>query len=210
MSTVGDLGRRVSERRQELGLSPEDVAARAGMNPVYLRELEVSPSPQISRAALVRLAGALETTVEDVSGSGTQAPPGQGDPSERPSFTVLDAQACRALIEPGGVGRVVFCGPRGPEARPVNFRALDGEVVFRTDSAPPNQGAVSFEVDCLDNALTEGWSVLISGEAQVLSDPAERQAIEALRISPWAGGEREVYVRMVAHEVTGRRIRRRP
>jgi len=209
MTTVGDLGRRVTERREELGLSTEALATRAGMSTVYVHELELRPSPQISRSALARLAGALETSVDELSGSGTQSPPGQGETSEPSSLTVLDREACRELIQPGGVGRVVFCGSRGPEALPVNFRTLHGDVVFRT-ATEPGPGPVSFEVDRLDEALTEGWSVLISGEVRVISDPTERRAAEALGISPWAGGERDVYVRVVAHEVTGRRIRHRP
>jgi hypothetical protein len=208
MSTVGDLGRRVTERRQELGLSSEALADRAGMNAIYIRQLEASSSPQLSRTALTRLAAALETTVEGIGGSGTQAPPGHRQSSGNPCFTDLDPGACRDLIRPGGVGRVVFFGARGPEALPVNFRTLHGDVVFRTASAP-GPGPVSFEVDRLDEALTEGWSVLISGEAQVVVDRAERQAVTALGISPWAGGERDVFVRLVAHEVTGRRIRHR-
>lgn len=209
MTTVGDLGRRVSERREELGLSTETVATRADMSAVYVRELQLSPSPQISRSALMRLAGALDTSVDDLSGSGTQSPPGHGQPCESSSFTILDRETCRDLIRPGGVGRVVFWGSRGPEALPVNFRTLYGDVVFRT-TTEPGLGPISFEVDRLDEALTEGWSVLISGEIRVISDLTERRAVEALGISPWAGGERDVYVRLVAHEVTGRRIRHRP
>jgi len=209
MTTVGDLGRRVTERREELGLTTEALATRAGMSTVYVRELQLSPSPQISRSALARLAGALETSVDEVSGSGTQTPPGHGQPSGPSSFTVLDRETCRDLIRPGGVGRIVFWGSRGPEAWPVNFRTLNGDVVFRT-ATELGPGPFSFEVDRLDEALTEGWSVLISGEVRVISDPTERRAAEALGIAPWAGGERDVYVRLVAHEVTGRRIRHRP
>jgi transcriptional regulator with XRE-family HTH domain len=209
MTTVGDLGRRVSERREELGLSTETLATRAAMSTAYVRELQLSPSPQLSRSALTRLAGALDTSVDDLSGSGTQTPPGPGQPREPSSFTILDRETCRDLIRPGGVGRIVFWGSRGPEALPVNFRTLHGDVVFRT-AKEPGLGPVSFEVDRLDEALTEGWSVLISGEIRVISDPTERRAAEALGVSPWAGGERDVYIRLVAHEVTGRRIRHRP
>jgi len=60
MSTTGDLGRRVTERRLELELNPEEVASRAGMSTTYLRALEASPSPELPRAALWRLAAALD------------------------------------------------------------------------------------------------------------------------------------------------------
>jgi transcriptional regulator with XRE-family HTH domain len=211
-SSVGDLGRRVSERRQELGLSVEELARRAGMDPTYVRSLETSPSPEITRMALWKLAAALDTTMDVVSGGGTQVPPGQSDASRRPVLTVLDSETCREMIRPGGVGRIVFSQSRGPVALPVNFRILDGDIVFRTAPIPeltlslPSEH-VSFEVDHIDDALAEGWSVLISGQGHVIVDPSELHRAQAAGVTPWAGGERDVYVRIVPTEVTGRRIR---
>ncbi|HXQ43502.1 MAG TPA: pyridoxamine 5'-phosphate oxidase family protein [Acidimicrobiales bacterium] len=211
-SDVGDLGRRVSERRRVLGLSVEALAERAGMDPSYLRTLETSPSPQLSRAALWRLAAALETTMDLVTGGGMQAPPGRDQPSGNPVLDALDPGDCRDLIRPGGVGRIVFCESRGPVALPVNFRVLDGDVVFRTAALPEltsteGLGTVSFEVDHIDEALAEGWSVLVSGVGHVITDASELRQAEATGVAPWAGGERDLYIRIVPREVTGRRIR---
>jgi transcriptional regulator with XRE-family HTH domain len=209
---VGDLGRRVSERRHALGLSVEDLAGRAGMDATYVRSLETSAQSELTRMALYKLATALDTTMDLLSGGGTQAPPGQADPSRQPVLTALDLESCRALIRPGGVGRIVFSEPRGPVALPVNFRVVDGDVVFRTAPLPELTSSlplehVSFEVDHIDEALTEGWSVLISGHGQVIVDPSELQRAQAAGVTPWAGGERDVYIRIVPREVTGRRIR---
>ena len=209
-SNVGDLGRRVSERRHELGLSVEELAHRAGMDPTYVRSLESSSSPEITRVALWKLAAALDTTMDLVSGGGTQAPPGQADPSRQPVLTALDLESCRELIRPGGVGRIVFSEPRGPVALPVNFRVVDDNVIFRTAPLPEFTSSlplVSFEVDHIDEALAEGWSVLISGQGHVIVDPSELQRAQAAGVAPWAGGERDIYVRIVPTEVTGRRIR---
>lgn len=213
MSTVGDLGRRVGERRHELGLTIQVVAARAGMNPSFVESLEQSPSPQLSRAALLRLANALQTTVEVLSGGGGLEPPGQTTPTAPPILDILDRETCLTLINAGGIGRVVFHEPRGPTALPVNFRMLDEDVVFRTSPSASlmqsiGDGQVSFEVDHVDDALGEGWSVLITGGARVVSDPTEREASKATGVAPWAGGSRDVYVRIPTMEMTGRRIRR--
>jgi hypothetical protein len=213
MSNTGDLGRRVGERRNELGLSTNTVATRAGMNASYLETLEQSSSPQLSRAALMRLAAALETTAETLTGGGVLAPLGRTSPSSKPALRDLDRQACEELIRGGGVGRVVFQEPRGPVALPVNFRVLGDDVIFCTAPTAAlvqslGQARVSFEVDHIDDALGEGWSVLISGEAHAISDTAERELARALGATPWAGGDRDVYVRIVPAEVTGRRIRR--
>jgi len=213
VTNVGDLGRRVAERRRELGRSQGEVAERAGMNPTYLEMLESSPSPQVTRSALWRLAAALDTTVEALSGGGQLAPPGHGAPAVRPTLDTLTEQRCRELIAAGGVGRVVFDEPRGPVALPVNFKMLGGDVVFRTASSSwldvaVENTAISFEVDHIDDALGEGWSVLLRGEAHTVADPDERHVVEDLHVTPWAGGERNVYVRLAPREITGRRIRR--
>lgn len=214
MSNSGDLGRRVTERRRELGLSLESVAARAGMDPSYLHSVEVNPSPQLSRAALWRLAAALETTVDAIAGGGMQAPPGRAKPMSRPVLDQLDADECHVLISPGGVGRVVFVGTGGPVALPVNFQMLDEDIVFRTEPMSElvpslTHDRVSFEVDHLDEALAEGWSVLVRGNGHVVADPAELEQARRLPITPWAAGDRDLYVRIVPVEITGRRIRQR-
>jgi len=212
MSTVGDLGRRVAERRRELGLTQDEVATRAGMSSTFVHILESSPSPQLSRAALWRLAAALDTSVDAITGSGMEASPGRGRPPVQPHLEALSIAECRGLLRPGGVGRVVFSIGPGPVAFPVNFRMLGDHVVFRTEpdasllSALADQ-AISFEVDHLDEALTEGWSVLFTGEARKVVDAAELERAQSLGIAPWAGGQRDTYVVLVPHEVTGRRIR---
>lgn len=210
--TGGDLGRRVAERRVELGLSTEETAARCGMSPTYLRAVESAPSPHLSRAALWSLAAALETSVDAITGSGWDAPPGQAEATGRPSLEPLSVEECEALVGPGGVGRFVYVDEQGPVAMPVNFQVMDGDIVFRTDSQPAVIAAtfaepVSFEVDKLDDALSEGWSVLVKGDGQVITHPAELERARALGIEPWAGGDRRTYVRVTARSVSGRRIR---
>jgi transcriptional regulator with XRE-family HTH domain len=214
VSNVGDFGRRVAERRQELGLSRDQVAARAGMHVSFLQLIEEHPSRQLTRASLVRLAAALETTVDALSGAGMLAPPGGSKEQRRGVLTRLDAETCEALMAPGGIGRVVMTTDRGPVALPVNYKMLDHDVVFRTMSSAEavsavGRGEISFEVDRFDEVLEEGWSVLVTGEGRAVTDPAELDAVEALGVSPWAAGSRERFLRISPHQVTGRRIRRR-
>jgi nitroimidazol reductase NimA-like FMN-containing flavoprotein (pyridoxamine 5'-phosphate oxidase superfamily) len=106
---------------------------------------------------------------------------------------------------------VAFLSEQGPAAMPVNFRMLDGDIVFRT--APDTfvaEGAegpsVGFEVDHLDEALSEGWSVLVSGRTHPVI-PAELPRVEELGIEPWAGGDRDLYLRLVPDQISGRSIR---
>jgi hypothetical protein len=68
---------------------------------------------------------------------------------------------------------------------------------------------VSFDVDHIGDALSEGWSVLVSGTASVLTRPGDFRAAHDLAIEPWAGGTRGTYIRLVPAEITGRQIRAR-
>ncbi len=214
VSDVGgtDLGRRISDRRARLGLSREDAAARAGMAPEYLAYLETSPTADPSQGALIRLATALGTTSDAFSGAGITAPPGQQGAQRHAALEVLTEEECWAYIRPRGVGRFLYSADRGPVAVPVNYAMLGDAVVFRTDDRTAAAGAVSqrrvsFDVDHIDDALSEGWSVLVSGIATILTRPDDVHAADGLDIEPWAGGERNAYIRLVPEEVTGRRIR---
>ena len=207
----GDLGRRTAERRRELGLSQEEVAARAAMAPSYLRYLEEEPGGQVTTGTLMRLAAALDTSAEALSGGGRQRPTGGGMPAAHPVLEPMTRADCDTLLEPGGVGRLVFVSERGPVAVPVNFRILDRDIVFRTRAesslALGAEGqSVGFEVDHIDEALSEGWSVLVTGRLNPVI-PAEAAHVDRLGVRPWPGGERDLYLRLVPEEVSGRRIR---
>jgi nitroimidazol reductase NimA-like FMN-containing flavoprotein (pyridoxamine 5'-phosphate oxidase superfamily) len=208
-----DVGRRIHERRRKAGLSREEAASRAGMADSYLAYLETDPDAAPTSAALARLAAALETSTRTMTGAALDLPPGQQSPEQRPVLRPLSADECRAFLGSGGVGRFLFDADRGPVAVPVNYRMLGDDIVFRTEdgttlaaAAAPGQ-PVSFEVDHLDEALGEGWSVLVSGQAHVITDRAELDEVKSLEIAPWAGGARQNYIRVAAGQVTGRQIR---
>lgn len=214
MSNVGDFGRRVAERRRELGLSQEEVASRAGMHASFLRLIEEGPSRQMTSRARWRLSVALETSVDALSGAGMLAPPGHGGPGRRGELVPIDPEFCGELLGPGGIGRVVMTTDRGPIAIPVNFKMLEGDVVFRTKPsaevvAAAARGPISFEVDHFDDALGEGWSVLLTGTGHPVTDPAELEAVASLGVEPWAPGERDRFMRITPSQLTGRCIRSR-
>jgi transcriptional regulator with XRE-family HTH domain len=208
-----DLGRRIAEQRDRAGLTVAEAADRAGMSPEYLAYLESSMAPNPSQAALTRLAAALDTTPGSLSGAGLSLPPGQRAAAKGTLLDSLTAAECRQHLAGGGVGRFLFVEHgRGPVAIPVNFRMDGDDVIFRTSSGGSvasglRERQVSFDVDHLDETLGEGWSVLLTGKAQVITDPAELARAEALRIEPWAGGDKPLFVRLTASKITGRRIR---
>jgi Pyridoxamine 5'-phosphate oxidase len=189
------------------------VAARAGMSLRYLEYVErypVRPHP----AALRRLAAALQTTPAALLGAGAQAPPGYGRTADPPIITKLMPAECSRLIAAGGVGRIAFCTISGPAVFPVNFAVVAGTIVIRTAEGTMIEGhadgQVAFEVDHIDEALGQGWSVLVRGRAHRIAHPAELQIVRRdAAIWPWPGGDRDVYVRIIPDTITGRRIESR-
>ena len=206
----GDLSKRVARRRAELNLTKAQVAARAGMSLRYLEYLERYPA-RPGDAALRRLAAALRTTPAALLGAGAQAPPGYGRLAGPPAITKLMPAECRRLIAAGGVGRIAFSTASGPVVLPVNFAVVEGTVVVRTGEGTMIDGhadeQVAFEVDHIDEALRQGWSVLVRGRAHRVAHPAELQHIRRdATIWPWPGGDRDVYVRIIPDRISGRRI----
>ncbi|MFC9929998.1 pyridoxamine 5'-phosphate oxidase family protein [Streptomyces sp. NPDC127190] len=208
---AGDIGRRVAVERRRRGLSREETAGRARMSPYYLAYLEERPADP-TLATLIRLADALGTSVAELRGGGTGLPPGQGRALLHPRLRDLSPQECRSLLSTHGVGRVAVSTSDGrPVVVPVNYEVVDDAIVFRT--APDSVAAlaaereVAFEVDHVDDALSQGWSVLAVGPARVVTDPeAVRGLARHAHTTPWAGGEREMWVSIEPTDLTGRRI----
>jgi len=130
----------------------------------------------------------------------------------------LDEDTCLQLISQEGIGRIAYAGRFGLVVLPVNYTLHDGAVVFRTAEHGPLdedlrtgiEGAeykVAFEIDDIDLAKRQGWSVLIQGPAHHVTG-AERDAAVRAGIQALAPGERELFVRIVPSRITGRRISR--
>ena len=207
----GDLGRRVEVRRHELRLTREQLEDKAGMARGYVEYLEQSPADP-SAGTITRLAAALETTAAELLGGGRSLPPGRGRAAAHPVLETLSGKECARLLAPGGVGRLVVVDARGPVALPVNFAVIDGDIVFRTDPesaiAATDGLQVGFEVDRVDEAMHEGWSVLVTGKARCVTDQGEvEDKLRGRAAEPWAGGERDIYFRLTPTETTGRRVR---
>jgi transcriptional regulator with XRE-family HTH domain len=207
----GDLSKRLAQRRADLHLSQIQVAARAGLSLRYLEYLERYPA-RPGAAELRHLAAALQTTPAALLGGSANVAPGHGiRPADLRVVSKLGPAECRRLITPGGVGRIAFGTLDGPVIIPVNFAVLADTIVIRTAEGTVidghADGQVALEVDHIDEALRQGWSVLVRGPAHHVTHPAELGRLqEDAAVWPWAAGEREVYVRIIPSQITGRRI----
>jgi nitroimidazol reductase NimA-like FMN-containing flavoprotein (pyridoxamine 5'-phosphate oxidase superfamily) len=131
----------------------------------------------------------------------------------------LDEAECLRLLSLAVIGRIAFVGRYDLTVLPVNYRLVDGAILFRTaqDSLTGEDlrtgiahadYKVAFEVDELDETRREGWSVLIQGPAHHLDSADEQAAAQAAGVEPWPSGDKDHFIRITPTRITGRRIRR--
>lgn len=129
----------------------------------------------------------------------------------------LDEAECLRLISPAGVGRLAYNGRYGLTVLPVNYAVHEGTIVFRTAHDSPTdedlrtgiadaEYKVAFEIDELNPALREGWSVLVQGSVHHVTSEDERASVLKAGVEPWAGGARELFLRIQPTRITGRRV----
>ncbi|MET3982807.1 pyridoxamine 5'-phosphate oxidase family protein [Streptomyces sp. PvR034] len=208
----GDLGRRVTARREELGLTREELAERCGAAASYTAYVEERAAAP-GMGMLVCLADGLGTTVAELTGRTTESPPGTGAAMRDCELTGLGEAECHRLLSTHGIGRVGFCDLEGLAAFPVNYVVVGREIAFRTAAhsrlAEAAGTEVAFEVDHIDDAMREGWSVMAVGDVSGVSDGARVSHLHAVaRSLPWAGGPHTHWMTMTPTRITGRRVSR--
>jgi len=124
---------------------------------------------------------------------------------------ILPEEECHVLLAGGTLGRVGVTMGALPAIFPVNYGMMDGAVVFYTGEGVKLRAAldgavVAFEVDAVDTTTHSGWSVMIVGLAEDVTDPDELAAVGRLGLEPWAGGERSHAVRIRPQFISGRRV----
>ncbi|WP_370192273.1 pyridoxamine 5'-phosphate oxidase family protein [Streptacidiphilus sp. MAP5-52] len=116
------------------------------------------------------------------------------------------------LLAGASLGRVVFTRQALPAIRPVNHLVEDGEIVIRTHdgaaltTATQQAGAggvvVAYEADQIDPDTHTGWSVVVTGYARLVTDPADAARYARL-LRPWVDRSMDYTVRIHPEQVTG-------
>ncbi len=124
---------------------------------------------------------------------------------------VLGSDECYRLLEDGVVGRVGITVLAMPEVLPVSYRLLDGDIVFRTGQgtklyAGTSDAPIAFEIDESDPAVLSGWSVLVVGLTEEITDPEEIARALAILPNGWVPQEHQHVIRLSPARVSGRRI----
>lgn len=133
-----------------------------------------------------------------------------GDTSVGPAeLQELPLQECLRLLGSVSLGRIGLLGSV-PSILPVCHAVLDGDVVFRTDpgtklSMADRGSLVVFEADEFDEQARTGWSVVVLGHAETVSDRATLERVDSLPIDPLIT-EFHAVVRIRSVRITGRTL----
>jgi nitroimidazol reductase NimA-like FMN-containing flavoprotein (pyridoxamine 5'-phosphate oxidase superfamily) len=122
----------------------------------------------------------------------------------------MPTHECLALLRESPVGRLAVVVEGRPDIFPVNHVVDHGTVVFRTARGSKFWGAVglpvAFEVDGYDAGSGLAWSVVVHGQGEVVTRSDDVLEALQLPIFPWQSGAKPEFVRIVPHEITGRRF----
>lgn len=125
----------------------------------------------------------------------------------------LSEAECWGALAAHSVGRVGVIVDGFPLVVPVNYALDDRVAVIRTapDSvlAHADGSNVTVQIDQFDLTKKSGWSVTLRGAGRALKpqDPQELwDRTRATGLSPWAPGERPLWIRITPEAVSGRRI----
>ncbi len=135
---------------------------------------------------------------------------------DHPASEMLDLarDECLRLLAANRFGRLVAALADGaPVIRPVNY-AFDEpsqSVVFRTSDgsklhAVLQAAEAAFEIDGIDDGSRTGWSVIVRGVAEEVTNSTDTRRLDAIGLAPWAPGRKRRWVRIRAWTVSGRRI----
>lgn len=135
-----------------------------------------------------------------------------GDPGTE--MLELSRGECLALLGANSFGRLAVNAREGaPLVRPVNYRfdERSQSVVFRTARgsklhAVLRSSHAAFEIDGVDERGRTGWSVVIRGVTEEVTNPSEVRRLDRLGLNSWAPGEKPHWVQIRAWTVSGRRI----
>lgn len=122
----------------------------------------------------------------------------------------LGGPECWKLLESVPLGRVVFSQRAMPAIQVVSHLVDDGAIIVRSPQGTVISGTgrgvvVCYEADDMDPVRLVGWSVVVTGLACLVSDPAAASRYSRL-LPPWAPGVAGDLVTIEPGVVTGRRV----
>lgn len=122
----------------------------------------------------------------------------------------LSEQECLRLLGGTRLGRVALSLDALPYVFPVHFALLGRDPVFRTHGQVRRTAAlagnvVCFQADGLESDAYRGWSVQLTGRAELVTGGPEHEAVQDLPRSPLAPDDDRL-VRVKATLIRGHHV----
>lgn len=125
----------------------------------------------------------------------------------------LTPAECWQLLAGVSLGRIVFTQRALPAIRPVNHLVDDQAIIIRSQlgsaitahTAARDGAVVCYEADELDPVRHTGWSVIVTGMARLVSDPAVVSRYKQM-LEPWAAGQMDYVIAVEPQIITGIRL----
>jgi nitroimidazol reductase NimA-like FMN-containing flavoprotein (pyridoxamine 5'-phosphate oxidase superfamily) len=133
-----------------------------------------------------------------------------GYSTDHAGLAILPFEECLRLLASVPVGRVGFISDGELVILPVNHIVDGQDVVFRTAhgsklSAADGQNLATFEADHYDEQARSGWSVVVTGRAEVVDAKADVQRLTRRGLHPWVTAVRHPFwIRIRPTAVSGR------
>jgi uncharacterized protein len=126
--------------------------------------------------------------------------------------TVMSRAECLRRLAGTDVGRIGLSVDAMPVILPMSFAMLDDDVVIRASwgsklDAAVHDRVVCFEADGQESPGGEGWSVLVTGRAEIIRNPQVLERAGQLPLRPWSSRDNR-FIRIPAEVVSGRRTTR--
>lgn len=124
---------------------------------------------------------------------------------------VLPESECLELLGSERIGRVALTVNALPAVLAVNYRLIDGTVMFyaglgRRLLAALNEAVVAFEADNFDPDEDTGWTVVVVGTACHVTDRRGIEAAGRAGMRPGGDSDHTRLMRVRPEIITGRRV----
>ena len=130
-------------------------------------------------------------------------------PPQAQPVTAMSEGECWAELSSRTLGRLATSVDGCPDIFPVNFVVQRRTILIRTAEGTKLASAtinvrVAFEAD--DHDVAQGWSVVVKGNAHVLSSSEELANAERAQVLPWVLTPKQRFIRIEPTEISGRRF----
>src|SRR5690349_15035035 len=129
----------------------------------------------------------------------------------RRDLAMLEREECLELLRGHYLGRIGLSVGALPVVVPVNYAVDEDRIVLCSEPGLKLQAArkgvvACLEIDDFDPLEHSGWSVLVTGRLDELTDPTEIKRTQRLPLAPWAPMSDPHYLTLSTELVSGRRL----